>query len=120
MSANNEIFTPSAVRAVESQTALGPVGLEEDAHPLRPLSSHVESKTLSRRLKALLILAKPEITLMVVISAGVACLMASDALRVVVLPLRDSHLRRRTTRIQHRAIAARSRRLRRRPSLFGR
>jgi heme o synthase len=85
MSASSEIFTPSAVRAVESQTVLGPVGLEEDAHPRRLLHPPVGLKATTRRLKALLTLAKPEITLMVVISAGVAFLMASDALRVVVL-----------------------------------
>jgi len=85
MSATNEIFTPVAVCAVESRTELGPVELEEDAYPPCLLPPPVELKALSRRLKALLTLAKPEITLMVMISAGVACLMASDALRVVVL-----------------------------------
>jgi protoheme IX farnesyltransferase len=85
MSASNEIFTSSAVCVVESQTALGPVELEEDAHPHRLLSPPVELKMLSRRLRALLILTKPEITLMVMISAGVACLMASDVLRIGVL-----------------------------------
>ncbi|MBV9958386.1 MAG: protoheme IX farnesyltransferase [Acidobacteria bacterium] len=40
---------------------------------------------MTRGLKALLILAKPEITLMVMISAGVGCLMASDSWRVIVL-----------------------------------
>jgi len=38
-----------------------------------------------RRARAFFILAKPEITLMVMISAGVASVMASDSLRVMVL-----------------------------------
>jgi len=38
-----------------------------------------------RRVRAFFILAKPEITLMVMISAGVASVMASDSLRVMVL-----------------------------------
>jgi len=85
MSASNEIFTPNAVCAVESRTALAPVELLEDTYPACLLPPPVESKATSRRLKALLTLAKPEITLMVMISAGVACLMASDAVRGVVL-----------------------------------
>jgi len=38
-----------------------------------------------RRARAFFILAKPEITLMVMISAGVSCLMASDSINLVVL-----------------------------------
>jgi len=38
-----------------------------------------------RRVRAFFILAKPEITLMVMISTGVASVMASDSLRVMVL-----------------------------------
>ena len=72
MSASNEIFESSVICEVVPELALGRVALEEESH--------------SRRLlKAFLILAKPEITLMVMISAGVATLMASDALRVAVL-----------------------------------
>lgn len=56
MSASNEILTSRAVRGVEA-----------------------------RNLKAFLVLAKPEITLMVMISAGVASLLASDSFRLVVL-----------------------------------
>jgi protoheme IX farnesyltransferase len=85
MSASNEIFTSSAVCTVEPEMAIGQVELEEDARSQYLLLPSVELKTLARSLRALLILAKPEITLMVMISAGVACLMASDSLRVVVL-----------------------------------
>src|SRR6185369_9988191 len=38
-----------------------------------------------RTSKALVVLAKPEITLMVMISAGVASLLASDSLQIIVL-----------------------------------
>jgi protoheme IX farnesyltransferase len=56
MSASNEILTSRAVHRVEA-----------------------------RNIKAFLVLAKPEITLMVMISAGVASLLASDSFRLVVL-----------------------------------
>ena len=56
MSASNEILTSRAVHRVEA-----------------------------RNLKAFLVLAKPEITLMVMISAGVASLLASGSFRFVVL-----------------------------------
>ena len=38
-----------------------------------------------RRARAFFILAKPEITLMVMISAGFSCLMASDSINLIVL-----------------------------------
>lgn len=85
MSASKEIFKLSVVCEVVPELALGRVELEEEAHSRRLLPRSVEVKTLTRHLKAFLILAKPEITLMVMISAGVATLMASDALRVTVL-----------------------------------
>ena len=61
MSASNEILTASAVRTAS------------------------ESKSVSCTLRALIVLAKPEITMMVMISAGVASRMASDSLQVTVL-----------------------------------
>jgi len=68
MSASNEILTSSAVNLAE-------VAFEHE-----PLTSSV-----TRTIRAFLILAKPEITLMVMISAGVASVMASDSLRLIVL-----------------------------------
>ena len=56
MSASNEILTSRAVHGVEA-----------------------------RNLKAFLVLAKPEITMMVMISAGVGSLMATGSLRIIVL-----------------------------------
>lgn len=84
MSASNEIFKSSGVGKVVPERRRGRVELEEDARPRRLLPRSVELKRLARGLKALLILAKPEITMMVMISAGVACVMASDSLRVTV------------------------------------
>ena len=73
MSVSNEILTSSAVRTAEANIGLVHVRLEQ------------RSKSLSRSVRGFLVLAKPEITLMVMISAGVASLMASDSLRVTVL-----------------------------------
>jgi heme o synthase len=61
MSVSNEILTASAVRTAS------------------------ESKSVLRTLRSFIVLAKPEITLMVMISAAVASLMASDSLRIIVL-----------------------------------
>ena len=61
MSVSNEILTASAVRTPS------------------------ESKSVTGTLRALIVLAKPEITLMVMISAAVSSLMASDSLRIIVL-----------------------------------
>jgi heme o synthase len=68
MSASNEILTSSAANSVE-------VALEHEPH----------TASVARNIRAFLILAKPEITLMVMISAGVASVMASDSFRVMVL-----------------------------------
>ena len=62
MSVSNEILTASATILTAS-----------------------ESKSVTRTSRALIVLAKPEITLMVMISAGFASLMASDSLRIIVL-----------------------------------
>src|SRR5215510_3237066 len=63
MSASNEILTSSAVCTAET---------------------HIE-KSLTRSIRPFLVLAKPEITLMVMISAGVGSLMASTSFRSIVL-----------------------------------
>jgi protoheme IX farnesyltransferase len=49
------------------------------------LTSRAVDRVEARNVKAFLVLAKPEITLMVMISAGVASLLASDSFRFVVL-----------------------------------
>src|SRR5262245_35722338 len=63
MSASSEILTSGAVCTAKRQRA----------------------KALTRSIRAFIVLAKPEITLMVMISAGVASLLASDSLRIAVL-----------------------------------
>jgi protoheme IX farnesyltransferase len=85
MSASNDIFKPSAVYAVGTEMAVVQDKLEGGANTRRLLSSAFELKRLTRNLKAFVTLAKPEITLMVMISAGFACVMASDGFRVLVL-----------------------------------
>jgi len=49
------------------------------------LTSRTVHRVEARNVKAFLVLAKPEITLMVMISAGVASVLASDSIRLVVL-----------------------------------
>jgi protoheme IX farnesyltransferase len=61
MSVSNEILTAGAVQTTS------------------------EPKCVTRTLRSFIVLAKPEITMMVMISAGVASLLASDSLRIVVL-----------------------------------
>jgi heme o synthase len=63
MSASHEILTSSVVCPSDPQVG----------------------KTLTRSIRPFLVLAKPEITLMVMISAGVASVLASDSLRIVVV-----------------------------------
>src|ERR1041384_4128019 len=49
------------------------------------LTSRTVHRVEARNVKAFLVLAKPEITLMVMISAGVSSVLASDSIRLVVL-----------------------------------
>src|SRR5262245_22792701 len=63
MSASNETLTPSGVCTVET-----PVGT-----------------TLPRSVRAFVVLAKPEITMMVMISTGVASLLAPGSVKIIVL-----------------------------------
>jgi len=114
MSASNEILTSSAISISNADTAVPEVGpgpaLPEKSSfvisrlfaptgaefksagpkriPLRSASS-INEQSYKRaapwELKTLLTLAKPEITFMVMISAGVASLMASESLKVIVL-----------------------------------
>jgi len=62
MSASNEILASGAVRSVTA-----------------------DSNSLIRRIRAFVTLAKPEITMMVMISAGFASLMASGSLQITIL-----------------------------------
>jgi protoheme IX farnesyltransferase len=53
--------------------------------PGRALARSAGLNTATQKAKDFIILAKPEITLMVMISAGVSCLVASDSVNLVVL-----------------------------------
>jgi protoheme IX farnesyltransferase len=85
MNASNEIFTSTALRNVEPEVALGLAKLAGGTHSRDLLFAPVDARALTHDLRALLTLAKPEITLMVMISAGVACLLASDSPSLVLL-----------------------------------
>jgi protoheme IX farnesyltransferase len=85
MSAINEILTSSAVRTAEANIGLGQLGPEQEAHSQQLLFPSSKWKLVIRSIRALIVLAKPEITLMVMISAGVGSVMASDSLQVTVL-----------------------------------
>ena len=85
MSASNEIFTSTALRNVEPEVALGLAKLASEAHTRDVPFAPVDARVLTHDLRAFLTLAKPEITLMVMISAVVAYLLASDSPRFVLL-----------------------------------
>ncbi len=63
-------------------TTLAPTEREVAAREVIPSAAVTRA---IQRAKAFLTLAKPEITLMVMISAGVSCLMASESINLVVL-----------------------------------
>lgn len=84
MTVSNDISTSPSVTGLDrvmwvSLRTPQPETISQQALPSPALSMAI------RRARAFFILAKPEITLMVMISAGVSCLMASDSLNLVVL-----------------------------------
>jgi protoheme IX farnesyltransferase len=84
MSVSNKIATSPPVTGLDrvmwvSFRTTQPETISEQVVPSAALSLAI------RRARAFFILAKPEITLMVMISAGVSCLMASDSIDLVVL-----------------------------------
>ena len=83
MSVSNEISTLAPVPVVATEMSFVKLKTEIVFQPeLRP---SLQVKTVTRTAREFLTLAKPEITLMVMISAGVSCLMASDSINLVVL-----------------------------------
>jgi len=83
MSVSNDISTSIPVRRLATGISFVKLKTEIAFQPeLRPT---LQVKTITRTAREFLTLAKPEITLMVMISAGVSCLMASDSLSLVVL-----------------------------------
>jgi heme o synthase len=83
MSVSNDISTSIPVRRLATEISFVKLKTEIAFQPeLRPT---LQVKTITRTAREFLTLAKPEITLMVMISAGVSCLMASDSINLVVL-----------------------------------
>jgi heme o synthase len=85
MCVKNEIFTSTAACVVETEMSIGLVELEREAVSRRAPRVSVEMKAESPRARDFFILVKPEITLMVMISAAVAYLIASGPVKLVVL-----------------------------------
>src|SRR6266545_2731743 len=83
MSVSYEISNSIPVRSLATEISFVKLKTEIAFQPeLRP---SLQVKTITRTAREFLTLAKPEITLMVMISAGVSCLMASDSINLVVL-----------------------------------
>ncbi len=83
MSVSYEISNSIPVRSLATEISFVKFKTEIAFQPeLRP---SLQVKTITRTAREFLTLAKPEITLMVMISAGVSCLMASDSINLVVL-----------------------------------
>jgi heme o synthase len=84
MSMSNKIATSTPVTGLDRvmRISLGMTQQETISQQVLPFAA---LSMAMRRARAFFILAKPEITLMVMISAGVASVMASDSLRVMVL-----------------------------------
>ena len=75
MSASSQILIVTAARVGETDIAFAQVRLKRGDR----------SKTLARNIRAFFTLAKPEITLMVMISAGVGSLIASGSFQIVMV-----------------------------------
>ncbi len=84
MSVSNKIATSPPVTGLDRVMWISLPTTQEETISQRVLPSAALSMAI-RRARAFFILAKPEITLMVMISAGVSGLMASDSLNLVVL-----------------------------------
>jgi heme o synthase len=84
MSASNKIATSPPVTGLDRVMWISFRTKQQATISQQVLPSAALSMAI-RRAKAFFILAKPEITLMVMISAGVSCLMASDSINLVVL-----------------------------------
>jgi protoheme IX farnesyltransferase len=85
MNVSNEIFTSPPAFTVETKMSLDFAELESNARVRHARLASCEVKMAAHGIRYFLTLTKPEITLMVVISAGVACLMASDSPQLLVL-----------------------------------
>jgi len=84
MSASNELVTSSRVCTLRTDILVRAVRLESDVLIEGQLPVCIKLKTTTR-LRHFITLAKPEITLMVMISAGVACFIASNSFNFAIL-----------------------------------
>jgi hypothetical protein len=84
MSVSNKIATSPPVSGLDRVMWISLRTTQQETISQQVLPSAALSMAI-RRARAFFILAKPEITLMVMISAGVSCLMASDSINLAVL-----------------------------------
>jgi protoheme IX farnesyltransferase len=84
MSVSNNIATSPPVTGLDRVMWISPRTTQQETISQQVLASAALSMAI-RRARAFFILAKPEITLMVMISAGFSCLMASDSINLIVL-----------------------------------
>src|SRR5258705_8545442 len=84
MSVSNEIATSPPVTGLDQVMWISLRTTRQETISQQGLPSAALTMAI-RRARAFFILAKPEITLMVMISAGVSCLMASNSINLVVL-----------------------------------
>src|SRR6266511_4179142 len=84
MSVSNKIGTSPPVTGLDQVLWISLRTTQQETISQQVLPSAALSMAI-RRARAFFILAKPEITLMVMISAGFSCLMASDSINLIVL-----------------------------------
>jgi protoheme IX farnesyltransferase len=84
MSVSNKIATSPPVTGLDRVMWVSLRTTQQETISLQGLPSAALSMAI-RRARAFFTLAKPEITLMVMISAGFSCLMASDSINLIVL-----------------------------------
>src|SRR6266481_2132635 len=84
MSVSNKIATTPPVTGLDRVMWITLRTTQQETISPQALPSAALSMAI-RRARAFFILAKPEITLMVMISAGFSCLMASDSINLIVL-----------------------------------
>ena len=84
MSVSNKIATSPPVTGLDRVMWVSLRTTQRETISQQVLPSAALSMAI-RRARAFFILAKPEITLMVMISAGFSCLMASDSINLIVL-----------------------------------
>jgi protoheme IX farnesyltransferase len=84
MSVSNKIATSPPVKGLNQVMWISLATTQQENITQQVLPSPALSMAI-RRARAFFSLSKPEITLMVMISAGVSCLMASDSINLVVL-----------------------------------